>query len=106
MPPPGYAHRGGIAASSVYKAGPRHGEVPPRGESKSATSHSQWRNQRFEPGGEFSEGGPLAIILACNNWFLNTHKHSIYMGVPYILGLRFFAPQICGCKSSSIPRSW
>jgi len=29
--------------------------------------HSQWRNQRFESGGDFLKGGPLAIVWACNN---------------------------------------
>jgi len=53
---------------SNVRAGTRHWEVPPRGESKSAAPHSQWRNQRFEPGVKnFSERGPLAIVWACNN---------------------------------------
>ena len=43
----------------MLRSGPRHGKAPP--------PHSQWRNQRFEPGGEFYEGGPLAIVWACNN---------------------------------------
>jgi len=52
----------------TLQSGTRHGKVSPRGESKSAAPHSQWRNQRCEPGGgEFSEGGPLAIVWACNN---------------------------------------
>jgi len=40
--------------------GTRHGEVPPRGESKIAAPHIQLRDQRLEPGGEFSEGGPVS----------------------------------------------
>jgi len=51
-----------------FYTGPRLKEVPHRGESKSAAPHRQRRNYRFEPGGaNFAEGGPLAIVWACNN---------------------------------------
>jgi len=63
--------------------------------------HGQWRNQSFEPGENFAEGGVLATVWVCN-YFLKTHIRYIHMGV----SLRLFAPRIHDCKSSSIPRSW
>jgi len=47
---------GKVGSWFVVIPGTRHGEVPPRGESKIAAPHIQLRNQRLEPGGNFLKG--------------------------------------------------
>ena len=57
-----------LNVKSIFNQGPDMGKFRPGVSRKVPSPHSQWRNQRCEPGGgEFSEGGPLAIVWAGNN---------------------------------------
>jgi len=91
---------GGTISTHVGRAPTWGSAAPGRVEKCRPTVSGATRG--LSQGGGISEGGPLAIVWACNNQFLKTHKRYIYM----VLSLRLFVPHRYDCKSSSIPRSW